>query len=334
MTPLHLAAATGHLDVVNKLLGSVVRRPLRPRRLRRTPADVAKACGTTVWCSRRSRGHRRASPLPRECRSRRSPPSSPRLHPPRARRGDRRRRHVSRRSAVHLRPARVRRASGSLLGPAGIRASPYVGRLLWRGAPSAQLSDLLRVHEYEYLRKIEATCDALKRAEAADPLTTKTDMLDSDTIVTAHSYAAARAAPAPPSSGGAIALRRTARGPQCVLRHPPARPPRGGRGAVGGQSAGFACCRRRRSRRRTRWRPPSRGEEGGDRRLRHSPRQRHRGVRSQPRIPSARRAAFQTAAGTLTMSGAACKPPARASTMLRTSSSRRSAALARVAPPP
>ena len=126
-----------------------------------------------------------------------------------------------------------------MVGPLGSLRAAAFGALEWCAAPEAALSDVLRVHEWEYVRSVSTMCAELAAQEAegghgAPPAIGK---VDADTEVTQHSYRAAlRAAGAAVEAVRSVCLGRT-RNAFCAVRPPGHHA--GPRGAVGGQSAGF-----------------------------------------------------------------------------------------------
>jgi len=110
---------------------------------------------------------------------------------------------------------------------------------MWRPAPLAHLADVLRVHEYEYVRKLEVLCTSLARQLDSSPHQPAIGQVDCDTEVSPHSFAAAMrgAGSVVEAVRSVCATPREARNCFCAVRPPGHHA--GPRGAVGGQSAGF-----------------------------------------------------------------------------------------------
>lgn len=131
----------------------------------------------------------------------------------------------------------------SLLSPAGHLRGCRYSSLLWKAAPLAQMTDVLRCHEYAYLEKVRGLCESLAVEAAATgdaaPSQPLKASVDCDTEVTQHSYEAAmRGAGAMVEAVRAVcAPGREARSAFCAVRPPGHHA--GPSGAVGGQSAGF-----------------------------------------------------------------------------------------------
>ena len=107
----------------------------------------------------------------------------------------------------------------------------------WQEAPKANISDILRVHEYDYVQKLEQKCLNLKFEADRNPTQPAVGALDSDTELNQYSLEAALR-----GAGAAVAAVDSVCSGSSRNAFCPIRPPghhAGPRGAVGGQSAGF-----------------------------------------------------------------------------------------------
>ena len=240
LTPLHLSCAAG-LDAVTRLLRDEKgANPEAADAIGRTPTSLAAAA---VGCEHAS------SPVLLLAH-----PASLLHNAPAGEEADgftgmRERQHFGQPECA----ARLR----CLLSPAGhLRGSRYAD-LVWKPAPFAQITDVMRCHEYSYLERVRGLCDSLAaraaaakraaaRAKAAGVAEESAQLspplkasVDCDTEVTEHSYAAAmRGAGAVVEAVRAVcASPREARAAFCAVRPPGHHA--GPAGAVGGQSAGF-----------------------------------------------------------------------------------------------
>jgi acetoin utilization deacetylase AcuC-like enzyme/ankyrin repeat protein len=230
-TPLHLAAASG-LEHEGKLLLALGADADAKDAIGRTPTDVAGAVDP-------------GSALSRSYASR---PQLLLAHPAsllhNAPAGEEAETFEGNLEQMHFGQPECAARLRSLLSPAGHLRGQRYSNLVWKAAPMALITDVLRCHEYAYLERVKGLCRGLKKQaekgggdEApAEPLKAS---VDCDTEVTQHSYSAAmRGAGAVVEACRAVCCgAREARTAFCAVRPPGHHA--GPSGAVGGQSAGF-----------------------------------------------------------------------------------------------
>ncbi|GAB4814038.1 hypothetical protein N2152v2_001084 [Parachlorella kessleri] len=100
-------------------------------------------------------------------------------------------------------------------GSGALRATEFEGSLRWDEAPkAAALSDVLRIHDWAYVRRIQALCDQIPDSPAS------VGHLDGDTAVSHHTFAAALAAAGAVCSAVDALVRREVRNAFCAVRPP------------------------------------------------------------------------------------------------------------------